>query len=66
MVRIVKKKPIKTFKETFTNECCDDDACLCNCHSDDDDYMLERLYDMQNDINFMKELSKALEKERTE
>ena len=66
MVRIVKKRPIKTFKETFTDECCDDDTCLCNCHSDDDDYMLERVSDMQNDINFMIQvLEHRKEKEQT-
>ena len=27
--------------------------CACDCDSTDDDYMLEKLYDMRNDIDFM-------------
>ena len=63
---MMKKKPIKTFTETFTDECCNEDTCACNCHTSDDDYMLEKLYDMKNDIDFMIQvLEHRKEKEQT-
>lgn len=45
----------KKNNKNFIENCCNEDTCMCDYHSDnsDDDYMLERLYDMRNDIDFM-------------
>lgn len=43
-------KPVKTFTKCNL----DNDQCYCDgCFDDDDNYMLEKLYDMKNDIDFM-------------
>lgn len=43
-------KPTKSFTKCNLGS----NKCYCDgCFDDDDDYMLEKLYDMKNDIDFM-------------
>lgn len=43
---------VKKMKMNKKDICNDDCNCSCNC-DENDDYMLEKLYDMRNDIDFM-------------